>query len=87
MSLTRLFGYCRNPKFPVFLYLRILTGESIPGGLVLSGQLSHGSSEGRRGALRDCPAQLIASSNEVTQNSSYCWECTKTGLDSGFELL
>ena len=31
--------------------------------------------------------QIIASSSEVTRNSSYCWEYTKIGLKSGFGII
>ena len=31
--------------------------------------------------------QIIFRASEVTLNSSYCWECTKIGLDSGFGTI
>ena len=31
--------------------------------------------------------QTIASSNGVTRHTSYCWEYTKMGLNSGFGII
>ena len=40
-----------------------------------------------RSRLLGIPGQAIASSNEVTLNSGYCWEYTNIGFNSGLEMI
>ena len=39
------------------------------------------------GRSRSQAGQIMAKSNEVTLNTSHCWEYTKMGFNSGFGII